>query len=620
MRTESLDEPARALWEARLTTPEEAVSCVASGTHVFVGTACATPRTLIRALESPDRYLAHVQLIHFLTDGAIQDDGDRARTRFRHKVFFVGTDTRTAIRQGKAEYVPIALGQVPRMIENGRIPVDVALVQVSPPDKQGFVSLGVSVDITRTAVEHAGRVIAEVNPNMPRTRGDTLIHLSRIDRLVEVDVPVIEYLHEPANEVAARIARYVAHIIEDGATLQIGLGRIPNEMLRHLSGRKDLGIHSDVITEPIVDLVEQGVITGKAKTLHNERVVASYCMGTRRLYDLVDDSPQFLFFPTEYVCNPSVIASNDRMVSVSQAFAIDLTGQVCADQFEGELYSGVSTQPDFLRGAASSRGGKAIVCLASTTEDGEASRIRPLLREGEGVTLPRSDVHFVVTEYGSAYLFGKSIRERALALIEIAHPAHRPWLLEEAKRLGYVARERALKSSVAYPIDEARTVRLCDGSTVLLRPSRSSDVEGLQDLFYSLTEADNHARFFTYLKSLSVSKAQYLCNVNYADQMAFVAVAGDKEGERIVGNACYYVDPSENAAEVAYLVHPSWQGLGLGAALQQRLVEYARSRGLKRIKAEVLSDNQKMLQLIARSGCTVSTRNCARTKEITMLL
>jgi len=604
----------------KLATAQEALSSIQSGNRIFVGTACATPRTLIEALESSEADLAGVQLLHFLTDGAILTRGVKTWTRFRHRVFFVGTDTREAVKQGQADYVPISVSQVPRLIENGRLPVDMAMIQVSPPDEDGFVSLGVSVDITRSAVDHAKQVVAEVNPRMPRTRGESLVHLDRIHRLVRVDTPVIEYLHEPAEAVPRQIARYVARIIEDGCTLQIGLGQIPNEMLKHLTTRRDLGIHSDVITEPIVDLVEQGVITGKAKSIHKEQIVTSYCMGTRRLYDLVDDNPVFFFAPMEYVSDPAVIASNSKMVSVTQAFAIDLTGQVCADQFDGEFYSGVSTQPDFLRGAASSPGGKAIVCLASTTRDGKGSRIRPLLKEGEGVTIARSDIHYVVSEYGSTYLFGKSIRERALSLIEIAHPSFRPWLLEEAKRLGYVSTERSLRSRVAYPVEEERQVVLKNNVTALIRPSRASDVERLQELFYNLSEKDVYTRFFAYLRSLSVSNAQQLCSVNYKDEMAFLAVVEKDEEERIIGSSCYVVDPSTNMAEVAYMIHPQWQKHGVGTALQQRMIEYGRSKGLRGFTAGVLVENERMLRLLQKSGCSISTSRSSGIHEITMTL
>ncbi len=354
--------------------------------------------------------------------------------------------------------MPICLEEVPHLLASGRLPIDVALLQVSSPDARGFVSLGVSVDLAPAVLGVARQVIAEVNPAMPRTHGESFVHIDRFDAFVSVDTPVTEYRHPPAGATAERVARYIAAIIDDGSTLQIGLGRVPNEALQYLKDRRDLGIHSDVITDGIVGLVEAGVVTGRRKTLHRDRIITSYCLGTRRLYDFVHENPLLNFLPIDQVCDPRVVAANFRMVSITQAFAVDLTGQVCVDQFEGEFYGGVSTQAAFLRGAARSPGGKPIVCLASTTEGG-ASRIKPLLETGDGVGIARSDVHYVVTEYGIAYLFGKSIRERALALIEVAHPDHRTALLEAARRLGYVPREQYLASQAAYPVHEERRIQ-----------------------------------------------------------------------------------------------------------------------------------------------------------------
>ncbi len=607
MKEKPSDETIRRFTERfahKLTTAAEAVSMVKSGDKVFVGTACATPRTLISALELLDKKLADVQFFYFLTDGAIPKREGIPYTRFHHKSFFVGMDNREIVNRGEADYVPISLPQACSLIGNGRLTPDVALVQVSLPDENGHVSLGVSVDITKTAVDKAATVIAEINPNMPWTMGDTTIPVEKIDRMVLVNRPVIEYVHPRViDAVSEQIARYVARVVEDGSTLQIGLGRVPNEMLTYLTNRKDLGIHSDVITDPVMDLMEKGVITGSAKTLHRGQVVASYCMGTQRLYDFIDRNPLFSFHPIEYVCDPSVMARNNKLVSVTQAFAIDLTGQVCADQFEGEFYSGVSTQPEFLRGAAASPGGKPIICLSSATEDGTASRIRPLLHEGEGATIARSEVHYVITEYGTAYLFGKSIRERALALIEIAHPSFREWLLEEARRLGYVRSDQVLRSRVAYPCEEESETVLKNGMKVLIRPSRASDERGLQDLFYHLTPKDVYTRFFTKLDSLSVSKAQHLCNVDYDHEMAFVAVTGEKEeDERIVGSSCYYVDQGTRFADVAYMIRPEWQGLGIGGMLQKRMVDYARCRGVRGFTADILAENEKMVKLVRECG------------------
>ena len=603
----------------KITTPEEALSSVSSGARIFVGTACATPRVLVQTLENMGNKLTDVHLYHFLVDGAIPRVDGRPHTKFHHKVFFVGSDAREVIKQGKADYIPISLAQVPHLIKKGVIPIDLALVQVSMPNDKGFVSLGVSTDITSAIIKNAGRVIAEINPNMPWTHGDTLISVDQIDKMVIVETPVIEYIHPLVEDaVSEKIARYVARIIEDGSTLQIGLGRIPNQMLRYLTNRRALGIHSDVITDPIIDLVEQGVITGEAKTIHKGKIVASYCMGTRRLYDFINNNPLFSFYPIEYVCDPSVIAENYKMVSVTQAWSIDLMGQVCADQFEGEFYGGVSTQPDFIRGASASPGGKPIICLASTTEDRGTSRIRPLLREGEGVTIPRSDVHYVITEYGYAYLFCKSIRERALALIEIAHPSFRPWLLAEAKRLGYLREEQTLKSGTAYPEEAVKEVTLKNGTKVIIRPAKASDVRGLQDIFYHMTPQDVYTRFFTCLKSLSVSKAEHLCNVDYEKEMAFIATVGRLEDEQIIGSSCYVVNPSTNMADVAYMIRPEWKGGGLGSALQQTMVEYAKSKGLRGFTADILSENKAMLTLAKKCG-TVKMRQSYGAFEVEMV-
>ena len=353
----------------KLRSAEVAVEIVKPGHRVFIGTACASPIALVEALEHRKPTPPDVELFHFLTSGLQPFWVDRP-SAYHHRCFFVGSDVRALVHSGQAEYVPISLTQIPYLTANGRIRTDVAFVQVSPPDRHGFVSLGISVDITMSVLRHAKTIVAEVNPFMPRTLGDTFLHVDRIDHFVRVERPLVEYAHQPADAVAERIARYVAEIIEDGATLHVDLGRIPNETLRHLHNRRDLGIHSNVITDAILDLIEQGVITGRHKTLHPGKFVTSFCIGSRRLYEYLHDNPQFEFRPIEYVADPRVVAQNHKMASLTQALVVDLTGQVCADQFHGEFYSGVSTQPDFHRGAARAPDGKSIICLRSTTEDG----------------------------------------------------------------------------------------------------------------------------------------------------------------------------------------------------------------------------------------------------------
>jgi acyl-CoA hydrolase/GNAT superfamily N-acetyltransferase len=592
---------------SRWLTPVEAVSLIRPGERVFVGSACATPRTLVEALEQLERPPAGVVLVHFLTDRV--GIGEPPRTSYRHRVFYVGRDVQALLDSGQVEYVPLSIADVPALIENGQMPVDVALIQIAPPDPDGTCSLGVSVDITRAAALAAGTVIAEVNPAMPRTAGDSRVPVDRIDAFVAVATPVVEYVHEPADRVAGQIARYVARLVDDRSTLQVGLGRVPNQMLAHLTNRRELAIHSDVITEAVADLVGAGVITGP--------IVTSMAMGTRRLYDLVDGDPRFAFHPIDHVCDPAVIAAHPRMVSVTQAFSIDLTGQVCTESLDGGPYGGVSTGPDFHRGALASSGGRAIICLASRTAGGRAA-IRARLEPGEAVTLARADVRWVVTEYGTAYLFGRSLAERALALIEIAHPDDRAGLLLEAAELGLVAPQQTLSSRTAYPDGEVRDARLRNGREVTVRPTRSADRHAMQELFYRLSEEDVQTRFFQKLTSLTDKAAHHLCSVDYDEEMAFAAVVGPPERERIVGASSYYVDLGTRLADVAYMVDPEWQGVGLGSLLHTRMVDYARDHGGRGFTADVLARNTRMLKVFRRWHPDLASNLEAGVYEVTM--
>jgi acyl-CoA hydrolase/L-amino acid N-acyltransferase YncA len=607
MGAETKTTSAPAEWHSREVSAAEAVAVVRPGDRVFVGSACGTPRTLIQALEQLDPPVPGVTLVHFLTDRV---SAGTASTNYRHRVFYVGQDVRELVDTGEVEYLPLSVPDVPELFRNERIPLDVALVQVAPPDPEGTCSLGISVDVTQAAALAARTVVAELNPNMPRTRGDSRIRADRIDRFVAVEGPVIEYVHEPADDVAEQIARYVARLIDDRSTLQIGLGRVPNQMLAHLANRNELAIHSDVITEPLVDLFQAGVVTGP--------VVASWAMGTRRLYDLVDDDPRFEFHPIDHVCDPAAIAANERMVSVTQAFSIDLTGQVCTESLDGRLYGGISTAAAFHRGALASAGGMAIVCLASRTPKGGVA-IKLDLEPGEPVAIPRSDVHWVITEYGTAYLFGRSLAERAVSLIEIAHPDDRGGLLESAVERGLIARDQILRSRAPYPVVEERDVELRDGRHVRVRPTRASDTRAMQELFYRLPAEDVHTRFFQKLTSLSDAAAQALCSVNYQDEMAFAALVGAPERERIVGACSYYVNPRSGLADVGYMVDPEWQGAGLGSILHARMVEYARAHGVRGFTADVVVGNSRMLRVFKRGDHALTVTTESGISELTML-
>jgi acyl-CoA hydrolase len=605
----------------KVCTAAQAAAQVRSGDHVFVGTACATPRSLVAALEQLDLRPADVELLHFFTDHAVPHNlQGEATTAFRHRSFFVGSDMRAAVKQGLADYVPLSVARVPELMAIGRIPVDVAFIQVSLPDAFGYVSLGVSVDVVPAAVAKARLVVAEVNPAMPRSMGDSMLHVDQMHALVPVDTPVIEYQHPPAGAQAMeQIARYISGIIEDGSTLQIGLGRVTNEALKHLADRQDLGIHSDCITDAIIPLLERGILTGRHKTHHRGKIVTSFAMGSRRLYDLIDRNPLFSFQPIEAVCDPHTLASQHQMVSVTQAFAVDLTGQVCADQFGGDFYGGLAAQGEFLRGAARSAGGKAIICLASTSNGGETSSIRTRLQPGEGATIARTDVHYVITEYGIAYLFGKSIRERAIALIDLAHPKFRAGLFAEAQALGLVPATQTLKNLRAYPVEEEVTAVLKDQRAALLRPAMASDANGVRELFHSMSDTDVFTRFFHQVRQLSSQDVQRLCNVNFENEVAFVAVTGPREDPRIVAHACYFLDYSTNLAETAFIVSPQWQGCGLGAALQGRLTEHAKARGVRGFVAEILPTNEHMIRLASSGSTNVNVEDGGDTVRVTAL-
>jgi 4-hydroxybutyrate CoA-transferase len=414
-----------------LVTADKALSVVKSGDRVFIHTAAAAPQVLVKALSARAPELRNVEIYHLHTEGEAPYADPALAGSFNFNSLFIGANVRKAINHGHGSYIPIFLSEAPLLFRRKIIPLDIALISVSPPDQHGYCSLGVSVDTTLAAIEMASIVIAQVNPQMPRTHGEGLIHKDRIDYLVEGDVPLPEAHLETPSAVELRIGQHVAGLIEDRATLQMGIGNIPNAVLASLGNHKDLGIHSEMFADGIIPLVESGVVTGKYKYRQKGKVVATFLVGTRKLYDFVDDNPVLTMMDCNYVNSTHVIRRHPRMTAINSAVEIDLTGQVCADSIGSRLYSGVGGQMDFIRGAALADGGKAIIALPSTTRRGE-SRIVPTLKEGAGVVTTRAHVHYIVTEYGVANLYGKSIKQRIKALIDIAHPDHRGRIEEEA--------------------------------------------------------------------------------------------------------------------------------------------------------------------------------------------
>lgn len=412
---------------------EESLACVRSGDRVYIHPGCAEPQVLLDALIAQKDSLSDVEIVHLMTLGNAGYASEEMEGHFRHNAFFVGRNVREAVNTGRADYTPIFLSEIPALFYNGRMDINVALVHLSPPDEHGFCSFGVGVDITKAAAEMARTVVAQINPCMPRTLGDSFIHVNKIDYFVEVEAPLPELPTVQMSDLHKEIGRHVAGLIENGSTLQMGIGGIPDAVLFYLREKKDLGIHTEMFSDGVVELVENGIITNERKTLHPGKSVVTFVLGSKKLYSFIDNNPLFEFRPTEYANDPFIISQNERMVAINSAIQIDITGQVVSDSIGDTIYSGFGGQVDFVRGAARSKGGKAIIAIPSTAKDGSVSRIVAHINAGAGVVTSRADVHYVVTEYGVAYLHGKNLAERARSLIRIAHPQFRGELEHSAR-------------------------------------------------------------------------------------------------------------------------------------------------------------------------------------------
>jgi 4-hydroxybutyrate CoA-transferase len=428
------------IFRKKSTTAEDAVGIISSGQRVFLTGNCSVPQKVLAALVARAPSLSNVEIAQVLTVGPADYVAAAMEGHLRVNTLFISDNVRKAVNEGRADFTPCFLSEVPGLFKNGHLPLDVALIHVSPPDEHGFCSLGIEIGVTKTAAQTAKKVIAEVNPNMPRTLGDAFIHVSKLDYIVPVDYKLPESPMGEANELARQIARHIAGLIPDGATLQMGIGGIPDAVLHELTNHKHLGVHSEMFSDGIIDLVERGVVDGERKTLHPGKIIAGFMLGTQRLYDFVNDNPIVEMHPTEYVNDPFIIAENEKMVAINAAIEVDLSGQVCADSIGPRLYSGVGGQVDFIYGASRSKGGVPIVAMPATANvKGEVlSKIVPTLRPGSGVVTTRSHVRFVVTEYGAADLYGKTIRQRARALIAVAAPQFREELERRAVELKFL--------------------------------------------------------------------------------------------------------------------------------------------------------------------------------------
>ena len=596
-------------YSGMISTPEAAVSQVRPGQRVFIGTGCAQPQLLVRALVSRGKELSDTEIVHLLTSGEAPYAARDLTECFRVNSFFIAENVRNIIQEGLGDYTPIFLSDIPRLFSSGQIELDVAMIQVTPPDENGLCSLGVSVDIVKSAAENAGLVIAEVNPRMPRTLGNSFIHVQDLDILVPSEEPIIEFHPPEPTDETRQIGEFVAALVEDHSTVEFGIGAIPQSVMPFLKSKKDLGIHTEMFTDSIIDLIESGAVTGSRKTLDRGRIVASFCMGTRRLYDYIDNNPLFAFHPTEYVNDPFIISRQHKQVAINVALEIDLTGQVCADSLGTKFYSGIGGQVDFNRGAARSQGGKAIIALPSTAKGGTVSRIVTRLSPGAGVVTTRGDVHYVVTEYGVAYLHGKSVQERAIALISIAHPNFREQLLREAIEAKYLSPVFAnVEGRFAVgPRDLHKTAVLKDGTAVSIRPIHPTDEPLVRELLYTLSQETIYYRFMSHIHRFPRKQIQHFVFINHRTDVAIVATVPSSHGEDIIGVGRYYLDEKTNYAEVAFVVHDQWQNRGIGTALLETLVAIARKNGISGFTAEVLRNNKPMQAVLSKIPYEVNT-------------
>ncbi len=590
----------------KVMTAEQAVKHLKPGRRILIGSGAAEPVSLVRAMVENAPHLADNDVVHLLTLGPAPYVAASAAARFRHCAFFIGPNVRQAVWEGRADFMPVFLSEIPEMIRSRRVRVDAALIQVSPPDEHGFASLGVSVDIVRAAVESAALVLAEVNPRMPRTYGDSFIDVRQLDALVPIDAALLELPVEPADEVSLEIGRQVATLVPDGATLQLGIGRIPDGVLAALQNHHELGVHTEMLSDGVMRLFDGGVITGRQKTLLPGKMVTSFLMGSAALYRWAHQHPALEMRPSDFTNDPTVIARNHAMISINSALAVDLTGQVAADTVGGRFFSGIGGQVDFIRGAARSKGGKPIIALPSMARQGTVSRIQGVFDAGAGIVTSRGDVHYVVTEYGVADLWGKSVRERALALTAVAHPDARGELLATAKARHYVFLDQPVPQG-RYLWAEERSVISRDGVRVLLRPARVTDEAALQHLLYSCSDDTLFQRFLGHRGPHPKEALQTLADLSDARNMAVVATPPGSD--EVVAIARYDVNPSTGLAELAFLVRDDWQNRGVGTALMRRMVEIAHARGLGGFELTVLEWNAPMLALIRQSGLEVKSHD-----------
>jgi acyl-CoA hydrolase/GNAT superfamily N-acetyltransferase len=599
----------------KFASEEEVFSHIRRGNHIFVASGCGEPQYLVQAMtryvESHPKAFFDAEIIHVYSLGIAPYTDAKYKSNFRHNSFFIGNNTRDSINKGMADYTPISLSHVPSLLYSGVVQIDIALIQTSLPDDHGYLSLGVSVDIVKAATEKASIVIAQVNANMPRIHGDGFIHIKDVDFIIPYDEPLLEVIGAETSEAIQRLGNNVARLVQDGDTIQVGYGSLPNAIMANLYKKNNLGVHTELLSDGLVDLINAGVIDNSRKTIDRGKTTAAFSMGKKSTYDFLDDNPSVVFRTIDYTNNPLTIAQIENMVAINSALEIDLTGQATSESIGSIFYSGIGGHQDFMRGALLSKNGKTILALKSTSHNDDISRIVPALKEQAGVTLNRSDVRYVVTEYGIAYLHGKNIRERAMELISIAHPKFRPFLIEEAKKRGLIFKDQAFIPGKRgeYPEDLETYRDTKAGLQIFIRPVKISDEPLLKDFFYSLSDVSLHRRFLSYRKDMPHERLQDFVVIDYTKEVVLVVISGDQDNQLIVAVGQYGIDENTHSAEVAFAVRDDMQDRGIGFELLRYLTYLAKRQGLLGFTAEVLADNKPMLHVFEKGGFDMKKKN-----------
>ena len=582
---------------------EDAMRMIRSGQRVFFGSSCAEPQHLANTLIRMADHFSDLEIVRLmsLANSPITRLADKnVHGNFNIRNIYHGSATATHLAASKPYITPINISAVPGLFLKHQLPLNAAFIQTSPPDDFGWMSLGISVDVCLAAIKSAELVIAQVNPKMPRVLGQSFVHVNDVDVIVEQEEDLLTIDNLPEFETAHKIAKMVANLVEDGGTFQLGLGATPQAILLALANKNDLGVHTQFLLDGIMDLVSMGVINNKFKNIHNGKVLATNAVGTENLYEFIHDNPSIEFYPSDYVCNPGIIAQNNKMTSVNMVMEMDITGQAAVDALPNNYFAGVSSMLDFIRGSAQCPNGKSILLIPSTSIDGEESRIVSQIDSG-GVVIPRGDVSYVVSEFGAVNLFGKNLQERATAMISLAHPQFRDELFAKAKAMGLMSHGRQLSESLksVYPAG-LEEIRKYGEQTVQFRPAKPVDDRRIQEHFYALDKKDVVARFFHEKTSFLRDDVESMFETDYIKNLTILAVTGEFGFGAVVGIGAYMLESRNNMAEVAFSVTRKWQGKGIAPALLFKLAQAARDNGIAGLVAYTSPDNTSMIKLFKK--------------------